>query len=87
MNKERRSHRYSEAQIREWEEISFRNMCEFYREELTEIMNGGRAKRVFTNQQIKTLKRRGILTVDRKWGKGGRVVLTERAREILRVGR
>ena len=87
MNKKRRSHRYSEAQIREWEEISFRNMCEFYKEELTEIRNGGRAKSVFTNHQIKTLKRHGILTVDREGDKGGRVVPTERARETLRLGR
>ena len=45
----------------ELEEQSFRNMVEYHREDLLQLMNGARLRDIFTQNQSQRLKRHGIL--------------------------
>ncbi len=64
----------------ELEELSFRNLVEYNREELTKIMNGARASDIFTETHRRGLIKNGVI---RQGSRFKRTVPTPRAVEIL----
>ncbi len=47
--------------LQELEELSFRNMVEYHREDLMNLVNGASLRGIFTQNQSRQLKRHGIL--------------------------
>lgn len=66
-----------------FEEISFRNIVDFYRPELLRIENGERASRIFETRcaRVKLLKKNVLIITPCQNGK--RLSLSEKARNIL----
>ena len=77
----RRSHRYTEEQIDRWEEQSFKNLCEFYREELIAIMKGKKVSEIFTVNKRTRLGKLGVLTTLRSH----EPKVSQRAKKVLKV--
>jgi len=67
------------------EEISFRNTVNFYRKELIELSEGGKATKIFKDRRRKAFVKTGIL--NREYGQGGcRLKLSKRTKQILKYG-
>ncbi|MBD3205130.1 hypothetical protein GF319_02155 [Candidatus Bathyarchaeota archaeon] len=65
------------------EEISFRNTVNFYRKELIELNEGGKATEIFKDRRRKSFVKAGILK--REYGHGGcRLKLSKRTKQILK---
>lgn len=77
----RKSHRYTDVQLEKWEEQSFRNLCEFYREELIAIMKGKKVSDIFTVNKRARLGKLGVL----KTFRAREPEVSARARKVLRV--
>ncbi|MCW4049016.1 MAG: hypothetical protein NWE89_04690 [Candidatus Bathyarchaeota archaeon] len=64
------------------DEQSFRNIVEFYKDELMKIEEGEKATQYFNDRQRKTLVKSGIL--NRVYGRGGcRLRLSRKAKKVL----
>jgi len=68
----------------DFEAVSFRNIVDFYREELLQIDEGRSASKVLSHKQCKSMRKYGVLTFKTKC-RGRQYRLTERAREVLRL--
>ncbi len=66
------------------EELSFRNLVEFYRDELIQIVNGAHASEVFTENRQKSLVRYGVI---HRVPEINRTLPTPEARKLLDEGR
>jgi len=64
-----------------FEDWSFENLVNFYREELTRIDQGKPTK--LTEGNVKALRSHGVLRIEYEGGGGRKRVLTEWAREVL----
>ena len=64
----------------ELEELSFRNLVEYHREDLTKLMNGSPKTKVFTENRSRSLIKHGIIT---RGYNHKRAQPTPRAQEIL----
>ena len=79
---------YNKEEILEFEKISFRNMVEFYEEELIKICKGGKVVGMLTKRELLKLRRNGIIKrVYRGYRKGSEAffMLTDKAKMILGI--
>ena len=76
---------YSEKERKMFNEISFRNLVEFYKEELVQIDKGVKARDVLSQLELKNLVKKGILKLYYKSGEGKIVLLTEDSEVILGI--
>lgn len=74
---------FSSDELQYYEEASFRNMVEFYREELHQLIQGEMAKLIFTKGDRRVLRRLGILQLKATGKSGRRLVITSKARNLL----
>lgn len=66
------------------EEQSFRNLVTFYKDDLLLLSKGYPAKQVFTDGELKMLKKKGVTQVKALgWSRGHASILTDRAKTIL----
>jgi len=66
-----------------YEEINFRNMIDFYRDELLQVIEGKRAIEVFGKNYASKLSKNKILKIIVLNPGGKRHILTDKAKEIL----
>jgi len=74
---------YDEEERKLFEELSFRNMVEFYEEELIQIDRGVKARDVLSKSELKKLVKKGILQLFTKNGSGKVAVLTNNSKILL----
>ena len=67
---------------KELEELSFRNLVEWHRDDLTKVIGGTRATNLFTEHHSSYLIKYGVL---RRGAKNKQTSLTPRAEAVLEV--
>jgi hypothetical protein len=76
---------YTFQELNNFEEITFKNMVTFYREELERIANGEMSTVVLSKGDRRVLRRLGVLELHFT-GHGGRLLqVSPRAQEILKT--
>ena len=76
---------YTSKELNNFEQITFKNMVTFYREELERIANGEMSTVVLSKGDRRVLRRLGVLELHFT-GHGGRLLqVSPRAREILKT--
>ena len=74
-------------ELNAFEQIMFKNMVTFYREELQRVLNGEKSTLIFSKGDRRVLRRLGILEL-RPTGHHGRVLeVSSRTKEILKTWR
>jgi len=76
---------YGEEQRRLFNEISFRNIVEFYEDELVQISQGMKPREVLSQVELRRLVKKGVLMYYYKSGLGKIAILTEDSETILGV--
>ena len=79
---------YNLEEIREFEKISFRNMVEFYKDELIKIYKGEKIVPYLTKLELSKLKKNGIIKTaykGRRKGSEAIMRLTDNAKTILGI--
>lgn len=74
---------FTQDELRYYEQVSFKNMLNFYREELNQLVQGGEAKKIFTKGDRRVLRRLGILQLKGTGKTGRQLVVTKKARNML----
>lgn len=74
-------------ELNTFEQITFKNMVTFYRDELQRVLNGEKSTLIFSKGDRRVLRRLGILEL-RPTGHYGRVLeVSSRTKEILKTWR
>ena len=70
-----------------FEQITFKNMVSFYRDELERVLNGEKSTQIFSKGDRRVLRRLGVLEL-RPTGHYGRILeVSSRTKEILKTWR
>lgn len=78
---------HTAEELNTFEQITFRNMVTFYREELQRVLNGEKSTQIFSKGDRRVLRRLGVLEL-RPTGHYGRVLeVSSRTKEILKTWR
>lgn len=67
----------------DFERQSFENVVEFYREELLEVHHGVSARKVFTDDTVRRLRKKNVILINRLGRKGSWFKLSAEARACL----
>jgi len=78
---------HTAEELNAFEQITFKNMVTFYRDELRRVLNGEKSTQIFSKGDRRTLRRLGVLVL-RPTGHYGRVLeVSSRTKEILKTWR
>ena len=73
---------FTPAELQYYEQITFRNMVEFYRTVLSQLVHNTDGKAQLTKGDRRVLRRLGIVHV-KGTGQGRRLIVTSKARQML----
>jgi hypothetical protein len=76
---------YTFQELNDFEQITFKNMVTFYREELERLLSGEASKHVLSKGNRKMLRRLGILVLTPTGDTGRLLEVSPRAQEILKT--
>jgi hypothetical protein len=76
---------YTFQELNDFEQITFKNMVTFYRDELELLLSGEASKQVLSKGNRKMLRRLGILVLKPTGDTGQLLEVSSRAREILKT--
>jgi hypothetical protein len=76
---------YTFQELNDFEQITFKNMVTFYRDELELLLSGEASKQVLSKGNRKMLRRLGILVLKPTGDTGRLLEVSSRAREILKT--
>ena len=76
---------YDEAleSLEYYEAVTFRNMVDFYRDEISQLLNGAIAKYMLTKCERNLLRRLGILKLIATGSTSRRLIVSKRAHKLL----
>jgi hypothetical protein len=77
--------KYSFQELNDFEQITFKNMVTFYREELERIANGEMSTEVLSKGDRRVLRRLGVLELHFTGHNGRLLQVSARTQEILKI--
>jgi hypothetical protein len=78
---------HTSEELNAFEQITFKNMVTFYREELQRVLNGEKSTQIFSKGDRRVLRRLGVLKL-RPTGHYGRVLeVSPRTKKLLKTWR
>lgn len=75
---------FTEQDLEHYKEITFRNMVQFYKDELVQLVKGEHAKHILTKGDRRVLRRLGIVKLKGGGYTGRRLTPTPKTEKILR---
>ncbi len=75
---------FTEQDLEHYKEITFRNMVQFYKDELVQLVNGEHAKHILTKGDRRVLRRLGIVKLKGGGYTGRRLTPTTKTEQLLR---